>query len=80
MINSDPGLYAYMALLVGSVGLAVVLAVRWWSVPRWRVLGLTACVWLPLLMFVGFQGPGDSCTDEQRRDLPAYSCDHTTDS
>jgi hypothetical protein len=48
-------------------------------VPRWRVLGLTAGLWLPLLVFMAFRAPSNSCSEEQRRDLPAYSCHRTTD-
>ena len=57
-----------------GVVLAVVLAVRLLS-SRWRWVGLTACLWLPLVAYAVLRVPPDTCTEAQARDLPPYSCD-----
>lgn len=75
----DAGLHVAAGLLVVSGLLAVVLAVRWWGSPRRRVLGLTACLWLPLLVSVASSAPSDSCSESQRRELPAYECTRASD-
>ena len=65
------------AVLVGSVLLAVGLAVNLWAVPRLRIVGLTAGLWLPLLAAGVLTLPSDSCSEAQRGELPAYACDQT---
>lgn len=63
-------------VLVSSMVGAVVLAVVTWRRPfGGRSLGLTACLWLPLVVTFVLAVPPDTCTDAQRRDLPAYACD-----
>ncbi|HXH81115.1 hypothetical protein [Nocardioides sp.] len=73
--HTESAFYIAVALLAVSVILAVVLAVRWWTNPRMRFVGLTACLWLPLLAFLAFAAPSDSCSDEQRSKLPEIACD-----
>lgn len=63
----------YVALASSAVA-AVALAVALWRAGSWRWLGVTACVWLPLLVSVGLALPPDGCSDEQRDGLPARSC------
>lgn len=63
------------AVLVGSVLLAVGLALSLWAVPRLRFVGLTAGLWLPLLAAGVLTLPSDSCSEAQRGELPAYACD-----
>lgn len=65
------------AVLVLAVLLAVGLAVRLWSVPRLRVVGLSAGLWLQLLAAGVLAVPSDSCSEAQHGDLPAYACDRT---
>ena len=78
--HSDPGLYVVGAIFVASVLLAAATAVlAWRSSSRWRPAGLTACLWLPIVLWAGLSLPPDSCTDGQRRDNTAYACDRTGD-
>lgn len=69
----------YVAL-VASLLLAVALAVLLFSRggPR-RWLGLTACLWLPVVTSLALAAPPDTCTDQQARDLPAQECRTTPD-
>lgn len=64
----------WVALVVSSL-LAVVLAFRLWPLARWRWVGLTACLWLPLLVGSALAAPPDTCTPAQRGSIPAYACD-----
>ena len=69
-----------LVALPASVLLAVALAVAWWPAPRWRWVGLTAFLWLPLVTAVALSLPSDTCSPEQRRDLRDYACDTTGNS
>ncbi len=69
-LNAAP----YVAL-AASLLLSVALAVALWpkrGSARW--LGLTACIWVPLLVSVALALPSDTCSPAQRRDLPERAC------
>lgn len=63
--------------LAASVLLAVGLAVLLWPLARWRWMGMSACLWLPVVTVLALAAPTDTCTPDQRRTLPAYACDTT---
>lgn len=65
-------LVPWVVLGLGVV-IAVVLAVRLLS-SRWRWVGLTACLWVPLVGFGVLAAPSDACSPEQRAAAPAYAC------
>ena len=68
-------LVPWVVLGLGVV-LAVVLAVRLRS-SRWSWVGLTACLWVPVVVFGVLAAPSDACSPEQRAAAPAYDCSRT---
>ena len=65
-----------MVLGLGVV-VAVILALRLLSSRRWRWVGLSACLWVPLVAVGVLAAAPDACSTEQEASRPAYDCSRT---
>lgn len=74
-LNAVPYLAWGVSLLL-AVALAVVLFSRG-GLGRW--VGLTACLWLPMVTSLALAAPSDTCSDRQQRELSAQECGTTPD-
>lgn len=63
-------------LLALGVVASVALAVRLVG-SRWRWVGLTACLWVPMVVAGVLAVPPDACSPEAYADAPAYACSRT---
>jgi hypothetical protein len=70
-----PGAWFLLGSAVLAALLAVTVARTSWGGVRRSVGAVAALVLVPLLAGVALVLPPDTCTDEQRRDHPAYDCE-----
>ncbi len=63
----------WLVLGLGVV-LAVVLTTRLVASRRWRWVGLSACLWVPVVAVAVLAAPSDTCSPEQYATGPAYEC------